>query len=474
VSSTPGPELARLSATEAIGSMRRGEVSPVELVESVLAAGDVAEERVNPFSARYDEEARAGAREAERRYAERTARPLEGIPVAVKELTAVAGQQHTLACLALADNVAVESAPIADRLAEAGAILHARTTTPEFGCASVTRSRLYGETRNPWDTGLSPAGSSGGSAAALVSAAATLATGTDSAGSLRLPAAACGVLGLKPSCGTVPVAGPLGLETTHHDGPMARTVGDLALMLEVIAGPAPQAPWHDRPAPDLSELDAGVGGWPIALAAAIDGLDFDPDVLANTARAAAALEAAGARVEEVEIGWSYEEIIEATKLHYAIAYGPMVGRLADAAPELLTPYALAFAAEMKEFGERPGFAIEARERIDALWAKLGPVLRENRLLALPTMAMAAPELGEDYVDHGPTVAGRAQPDRWIVGTTVAFNLCSWCPALSVPSGRAANGVPTGVQLVGRPWADADVLRAARALELAAPWPTTTI
>ncbi|HEY2054048.1 MAG TPA: amidase family protein [Solirubrobacterales bacterium] len=472
MSPPPGPDLARLSATEAIGLMRAGELSPVDLVEDVLAAADLAAGRVNPFTARYDEEALRQAREAEQRYADGSARPLEGIPVAVKELTPVAGQQHTLASLALADNVAAETAPIASRLLEAGAIVHARTTTPEFGCASVTRSRLYGETRNPWNPDLSTAGSSGGSAAALASAAAILATGTDSAGSLRMPAAACGVLGLKPSCGTVPVAGPLGLETTHHDGPMARTVGDLALMLGVIAGPAPQAPWHARPAPDLSDIEAGVDGWPVALASGIAGLDFDPDVAANTAGAAAALADGGARVEEVEIDWSYEEIIEATKLHYAIAYGPMVERVTAAAPELATPYALAFAAEMRSFGERPGFAIEARERTCALWAKLDAVLREHRLLLLPTMAMPAPELGDDYVDHGPTVAGREQPDRWIVGTTVAFNLCSWCPALSVPSGRAANGVPTGVQLVGRPWADADVLRAARALEGAAPWPTT--
>jgi aspartyl-tRNA(Asn)/glutamyl-tRNA(Gln) amidotransferase subunit A len=472
VSPLSGPDLARLPAVEVLGLMRRREVSPVELLEAVVIAADLAGDRVNPFTARYDEEALAGAREAERRYGDGTARPLEGIPVAVKELTPVAGRQHTLACLALADNVAEESAPIAARLLDAGAIFHARTTTPEFGCASVTRSRLYGETRNPWNTGVSTAGSSGGSAAALASAATTLATGTDSAGSLRMPAAACGVLGLKPSVGTVPVAAPLGLETTHHDGPMARTVGDLALMLETIAGPAPQVPWHDRPAPDLSDLEAGVEGWPVALATGIEGLDFDPDVEANTARAAAALATAGARVEEVEVGWTYEEIIEATKLHYAIAYGPMVDRLATAAPELLTPYALAFAAEMRGYGERPGFAIEARERTCALWAKLAPVLRDHRLLLLPTLAMPAPELGDDYVDHGPIVAGREQPDRWIVGTTVAFNLCSWCPALSVPSGRAAGGVPTGMQLVGRPWADADVLRAARALELAAPWPTT--
>lgn len=449
---------------------RSREATPVELVFATIERADWADEELNPFTARYDEEAMAAARAAERRYREGEAGPLEGIPLAVKELTAVAGQQHTLACLALRDNVATETAPIVERLLAAGAIVHARTTTPEFGCASVTRSRLYGETRNPWNPELSTAGSSGGSAAALAAGATTLATGTDSAGSLRLPAAACGVVGFKPSYGTIPVAMPLGLEPTHHDGPIARTVPDIALMLALTAGPHRVAPAHSRPVPDLSDLEDGVDGWRVGVVSGIAGLDLDPEVAANTGAAAGRLAAAGAKLSEVDLGWSYEAIIEATRYHYASGYGPMVARLAEAAPDLLTPYALAFATEVDSYAKRPGFALEARERIAALWAPLGAALREHQLLLLPTMAMPAPELGEDYVDRGPVVAGREQEDRWIVGTTVAFNLCSWCPAISVPSGRAANGVPTGIQIVGRPYADAEVLRAARALEAQAPWP----
>lgn len=473
VAAASDPPLEYLSATELLESLARRKFSPVELMEATIAAADAAERELNPFTARYGEEAMVAAAAAERRYRERRARPLEGIPVAVKELTPVAGQQHTLGSLALRDVVATETAPIAQRLRDAGAILHARTTTPEFGCASVTRSRLYGETRNPWNTDLSPAGSSGGSAAALAVGATTLATGTDSAGSLRLPAAACGVVGMKPSFGVIPVAMPLGLETTHHDGPMARTVADAALMLATTACPSADAPAQSRPAPRLDGLEEGVEGWSVALLAGITGLDVDADVAGNLLASAELLSAAGARVEEVDLGWSYESIIEATKLHYAAAYGPMVQRLADEVPELLTPYALAFAAEVDRYGARPGFVLEARERIAALWAPLRRQFERHRLLLCPTLAFPAPELGEDYVERGPVVAGREQADRWIVGTTVAFNLMSWCPAISVPSGLAGNGVPTGAQLVGRPYADGDVLCAAATLEARGSWPDPT-
>ena len=462
--------LGFLPATEALARFRSRDLSPVELVDAVIARGDAAETRINPFTARYSDDARAAAAQAEARYADGTARPLEGIPVAVKELTPIAGQQHTLASLALKDNVATETAPIAQRLIDAGAIVHARTTTPEFGCASVTRSRLYGETRNPWNPAFSTAGSSGGSAAALAAGAATLATGTDSAGSLRLPAAACGVVGFKPSFGVVPSLIPFGLETTHHDGPMARTIADTALMLGLIAGPATGAPNQMRAAPDLSELEAGVDGWNVAMLSGIEGLDIDADVAANARAAADALAGAGARVQEVDLGWTYDAIIEATKLHFAAAYGPTIQRLADAVPELLTPYALAFAAEEARYAARSSFVLESRERIAALWAPLERALATNRILMCPTLAMPAPDLGEDYVDRGPVIDGVEQADRWIVGTTVAFNLCNWCPAISVPSGLAANGIPTGVQMVGRPYSDADVLRASRALEAVRPWP----
>ena len=205
-------ELGFLSLTAALAGFTSRELSPVEVLEALIRRGDAAVDTCNPFTARYSEEALTTAAESERRYRDGTARPLEGIAVAVKELTPMAGHQHTLASLAFQDQVAEETAPMVQRLLDAGAIVHARTTTPEFGCATFTHSRLYGVTSNPWNREFSPAGSSGGAAAALATGVTTLATGSDSAGSLRLPAAACGVVGFKASFGVVPVAIPQGLE----------------------------------------------------------------------------------------------------------------------------------------------------------------------------------------------------------------------------------------------------------------------
>jgi Asp-tRNA(Asn)/Glu-tRNA(Gln) amidotransferase A subunit family amidase len=464
-----GDDLALMSASEALARFRTRELSPVELIDAVLARADLIQEPVNPFTARYDDDARSAARAAEKRYAEGSAGALDGLPVAIKELTAVAGQQHTLASLLLEHNVATESAPISERILAAGGIVHARTTTPEFGCASFTESRLYGLTRNPWDLDLSPAGSSGGSAAALATGAATLATGTDSAGSLRLPAAACGVVGLKPSFGRVPSPPPFGFEQANHDGPMARTVTDLALLLNVIAGPHPAAPNSLPAAPPVPLEPQGVEGLRLAVLTGIDGLAIDPDVAANASRAVDALRAAGAEAAEVDLGWSFDAIFEATKLHFAAQYGPAIQRFVDEAPELVTPFPVRFAEEMAEYARKPGFVLRARELTAELWAPLGRVLAEHDVLVYPTLAMPAPPAGEQFLDRGPVVNGVEQGDRWIVGTTVAFNLCSWCPVVSVPSGLSAGGVPTGVQFAGRPYDEPTVLRAARALERERPW-----
>jgi aspartyl-tRNA(Asn)/glutamyl-tRNA(Gln) amidotransferase subunit A len=463
-------DLAHLGAVEALERFRSRALSPVELLEAVLARAEATDEPVNAFTVRYPEEARAAARAAERRYADGTARALEGVPVAIKELTPVAGQQFTLAALALRDQVATETAPIAQRVIDAGGIVHGRTTTPELGCASFTESRLYGLTRNPWNADYGTAGSSGGSAAALATGATTLATGSDSAGSLRLPAAACGVVGLKPSFGRVPTAGPLGLETAHHDGPMARTVGDAALLYDVVAGPHPAAPAALPAGPRIAAEPADVGGWRIALLAGIEGLDVDATVARNARLAARALADAGAEVVEVDLGWTYRDIIETTKLHFAAHYGPSVQRVVDLAPELATPYATAFAREVAGYAAQPGFVMRARERTLELWEPLGRVLAEHEVLLFPTLAMPAPLAGEQHLEHGPVVDGVEQQDRWIVGTTVAFNLCRWCPVISVPSGLAESGVPTGVQIVGRAHDEARVFRAARALERLRPWP----
>lgn len=462
----------RISATEALAGFRARRLSPLELVSAVIERAEATEGRVNALTARYWDQALDAARAAEDRYSGRGPAPraLEGLPVAIKELTPVRGQQHTLASLPLRDEVATVTAPVAQRIIAAGGIVHARTATPEFGCASFTHSRLYGLTRNPWNPDYAPAGSSGGAAAALALGSTTLAQGSDSAGSLRLPASACGVVGFKPPHGRVPGLPPLSFEACNHDGPMARTVGDCALLENVIAGPHPADPTSIRPKLRLPLDPRPIGGWRVGLATGIAGIEVDREVAGNTAAVAEALREAGARVDEVDLDWGFDRVMEATKLHFAATYGPMVDRVASAAPDLVTEYAAAFAAEERRFANPADFVLRSNEVKAELWASLAGILERYRLLLCPTLAFPAPEAGEDYLEVGPVVNGVEQPDRWIVATTVPFNMLSGCPVISVPSGVASNGVPTGVQLAGRPYDDRSVFRAARSLELARPWP----
>ena len=234
-------DLCYLSATTALRLFRSRELSPAELTEAVIARAEAVEPAINAFAATYYEQALAQARAAAERYAGKgdPPRPLEGLLVAVKEEAPIAGQLNTLGSLPLRDVVAPETAVFVQRILDAGGIVHARTTTPEFSCAPVTWTKLWGVTRNPWHLDYSPGGSSGGSGAALAAGSTMLATGSDIGGSIRIPASFCGVVGFKPPYGRVPEVEVFNLDHYCHEGPMARTVADCALLENVIAGPDP-------------------------------------------------------------------------------------------------------------------------------------------------------------------------------------------------------------------------------------------
>jgi aspartyl-tRNA(Asn)/glutamyl-tRNA(Gln) amidotransferase subunit A len=464
-------DLHYLTATEALALFKARELSPVELTDAVLDRIEETEPKVNAFSALYPDEARRSAREAEARYMGKgpAPRPLEGITVAIKELTPLKGQQHTQGSLAFKDVIAKESAPAAERIQRAGAIIHGRTNSPEFGCATFTHSRLFGLTRNPWNLDYSPAGSSGGSAVALALGSTALAQGSDSAGSLRLPASACGVVGFKPPYGRVPGLPPYGLETANSDGPRARTVDDCALLENILAGPHLADPNSVRPKLTIPQSQNGIEGVRIAHLTGIEGLDIDPDVVANTRATVDALTELGAIVEEVDLGWSFETIAEAVGLHFSATYWPRVQRVLADSRELLTSYIVAF-ADANAAGETPkDFQLRSHEITAELWRPLAKVFRRNRALLFPTLAQPAPMAGEEYLERGPIINGKEQADRWIIGTTVPFNLLSRVPVMSVPTGLARTGVPTGLQIVGRPYDDREVFRIARAFERHRPW-----
>ncbi|MFF6787046.1 amidase family protein [Streptomyces sp. NPDC012510] len=270
-------DLNYLSADEMLGAFRRRELAPVEVLDSLIERVAKTSE-VNAVAEEMFDEAHDVARAAEARYAGKGPAPraLEGVPVAVKEEMPIAGRSHRFGSLLTEGNVATQTQPMVQRLIDAGAVLHLRTTTPEFSIAVTTHSALWGVTRNPWNLDYSPGGSSGGSGAALAAGLAPLATGSDIAGSIRVPSALCGVVGFRPPYGRVPSLPPLSLDTYCQDGPMARTVTDCALFQNVIAGPDPVDHASVPAAPPLPTTFGSCAGLKVALAVTIGDFPVVP------------------------------------------------------------------------------------------------------------------------------------------------------------------------------------------------------
>lgn len=465
-------DLYYLSAVEAVRRFRARDLSPVELMEATIARAEAVNPAINAFAETFFDQALNAAKQAEARYAGHgpEPRPLDGIPVAVKEEAPIAGLRETQGSLAFKDHTAESTATFVERIFAAGGIMHARTTTPEFSCAPFTHSRLWGMTRNPWNLDYSPGGSSGGSGAALAAGTATLATGSDIGGSIRIPASFCGVVGFKPPYGRVPEVPVFNLDHYCHEGPLARTVADVALLENVIAGPDPRDVASLRPKLRIPANLDGIEGWRIALSVDLGCFPVDEDVAANTQAAVEAFRESGATVEEVEIPWNLREIMDTAMVHFGAIMGPWIGQMLAEHRDLMTPYAIRFAEEtMAAAGAGgddfvAGLAAEGR-----IYQPLGELLERYRVLICPTFSVPALEAGEDYVDRNPSVNGEEVERNFDVGMTVPFNICSRCPVLSVPSGLAGTGVPTGLSIVGPTYDDISVFRAAAAFERVRPW-----
>jgi Asp-tRNA(Asn)/Glu-tRNA(Gln) amidotransferase A subunit family amidase len=382
-------ELHYLSATEALEMFRARKLSPVELVAAVIKRAEAVEPTINAFAETFFEEALVQARAAEARYAGNgtAPRPLEGLPVAVKEEAPIAGQRNTLGSLPLRDTVADHTAVFAQRIIDAGGIVHARSTTPEFSCAPFTWSRLWGVSRNPWHTSYSPGGSSGGSAASLAAGSATLATGSDIGGSIRIPSAFCGVVGFKPPYGRVPEVEIFNLDHYCHEGPLTRTVADCALLENVIAGPHPSDVVSLRPKLEIPAELAPVAGMRIALSVDLGCYEVDEEVAANTRAAADRLREAGAVVEEVSLPWELATINRAARIHFGMIFGPSIADVYEKHSSELCSYTLRFAAESAEISKEDfvaGLELEAE-----IYAPLGELLDDYDALVCPTFAVPA-------------------------------------------------------------------------------------
>jgi Asp-tRNA(Asn)/Glu-tRNA(Gln) amidotransferase A subunit family amidase len=459
-------ELCYTPATELAARIRDKTLSPVELVRNSLARIEQAQPKLNCFCFVYPEEAMAKARAAEKAAVSGAALgPLHGIPIAIKDLTPTAGKRTTLGSHTHEHWVPDRNAAIVDRLEAAGAILIGKTTTPEFAYSSFTESPLWGITRNPWDVTKTPGGSSGGSGAAVASGCVPLAEGTDMGGSVRIPAAWCGIVGLKPSLGRIPMdILPSVFDNISHFGPLARTVEDARLFLAAAQGPD-EGDIQSNPVPlDLSNpLLSSVQGMRLALNLDLGCYAVDREVEAAVSDAADALRAAGATVEEVLLPWTRRIAdlwVEVWQVFMAAYFGDHLDRYR----EKMDRHVVA----LIEAGNRMSARHYKRLEIERtqFWQQLRAILANHDALLCPTMRITAPPVGEDdsiyYRDHGD---GRYHG----LDMTGQFNLFAPCPALSVPAGRSKAGLPIGLQIVGRRFRDDTVLTIGRALESARPW-----
>ncbi len=452
-------------ALELADALRRHELSAVELLDACLRAVDELNPQLNAVIWRNDEDARAAAAEADRRLAAGEHAPFLGVPLPIKDLTAVAGWPVTYGSRGAPAGVSEESELVVDSLLRAGFVPCARTTTPEFGLITVTENSRYGVTRNPWDTSRSPGGSSGGAAASVAAGMFPIAHANDGGGSIRIPASYCGLVGLKPSRGRVPhlTQGWLGGVV---EGVVAHTVADSAVVLDAIAGPDPLA-WYNAPAPSrpfAQEVGAEPGRLRIGLMAnAPLGIPTDEACTAAARAAAATLEELGHAVEEVEVPTTSEEMIP-----------PFIvlteGGLADYDGVDWSAVEPHIAHQRRMSGELGAYdyvlAARTLERLSrrevARWG------RDFDVLLTPTSAILAPAAGAVLA------AEHAAPDQPVADVIAsvsftAFGNVTGLPAVSLPLHWTEAGLPVGVQLVGGPWQEARLIALAAQLERARPW-----
>jgi aspartyl-tRNA(Asn)/glutamyl-tRNA(Gln) amidotransferase subunit A len=456
-------DLCFRSALDLREDYRRRTLSPVEVTEAVLARID----RLNPSLTAYvtvtPELALKHAKAAERAYASGEPGPLAGIPISIKDLSPTKGIRTTRGSLLFADWIPDEDAPFVERVYAAGAVMLGKTNTPEFGWKGDSGNRVVGPTHNPWKHGRTAGGSSGGGAAAVAAGLGPLAQGSDGAGSIRIPCCFCGVFGHKPSLGLVPQYPPSVMGDLSHMGPMTRTVRDAALLMNVTAGADARDRFSWSSGIDyLAALDrTDISGLRVAWSPDLGYAPVDPAVRETTAAAARRFEELGCHVEEVDPGlpdpWDMVDTI------WASATAGTHRDDLDQVRDKLDPGRLGIA----EYGQRFTGAdlASAHIRRNAYYLTVRHFMERYDLLLTPTLPCTAFPAGDD---HPGQIDGTPTTYLGWTAFTYPFNLTGQ-PASTLPVGFDSNGLPIGLQIVGRWHDDVTVLRAAAAFEELAPW-----
>ncbi|MGY0486364.1 amidase [Streptomyces sp. WG-D5] len=451
-------ELTGLTAQSLVEGYRKGEFSPVDATRAVLARIEATEPVLNAFVRVDAEDALARAEASARRWrAGEPAGLLDGVPVTVKDILLQKGAptlrgSRTTSTTGSWD----EDSPSVARLREHGAVFVGKTTTPEFGWKGVTDSPVSGVTRNPYDTSRTAGGSSGGAAAAVAVGAGPLALGTDGGGSIRIPAAFCGVFGLKPTYGRVPLYPASAFGTLSHVGPLTRTAADAALMMDVISGPDPRDWSAQGPVTGgfREALGAGVRGLRIAYSPSLGGqVAVRPDVAAVVRASVTRLAGLGAYVEEVDP--DFTDPVEAFHTLWFSGAARVVQHLPASRRQLLDPGLREICTRGARYSALDYLAaVDARM---ALGRRMGVFHSTYDLLVTPTVPITAFEAGVEV----PKGSGLRRWTGW-TPFTYPFNLTQQ-PAASVPVGVGEEGLPVGLQVVAARHEDATVLRVAHAL-----------
>ena len=457
--STEPSELSLLSGLELRRRIVSREVSPREVAAACLARIGAVDDQVRSFVTLDEEMTMAMADGVERRLKHGEVLPLAGIPFALKDLTDTAGLRTTYGSRLHEHNVPARDAAVARRLREAGGVLLGKTNTPEFGNRATTAYGLFPATRNPWDPSKTPGGSSGGSAAAVAAGMCPMAEGSDGGGSIRIPSSCCGVVGIKPSRGRVssaPSSNPRGGLVTH--GPIARTVRDAALMLDIMSGSEPGDPFTaPNQTPSFVEsAERTPGGLRIGLLVTSDKWT-DPQVEAAVHKTAALLASLGHRVEAADV-----DITGLGEIFRVMAEAE------SAAIEVEDPalFSDSYSAWCYERGAKRS-ATEYIHATEEMFRRSRDVILESMkwdCLLTPTVTLTPQPLDTFLADTERV----ADDDLAYIPFTYPFNI-SGQPALSLPLGWSNDGLPIGVQLVGHPYGEARIIALAAQLERAAPW-----
>jgi amidase len=461
------------SAIELASMVRSGEISSRELVETSLARIEELNPKLNAFVEIDGERALATAEQVK----PGDERPFAGVPIAIKNNRPVSGLKMTIGCSLMGDYVADYDHNVVRRFKDAGFVIVGTTTLPEYGILPTSEARLFGPTRNPWDLDRTPGGSSGGAAAAVASGMVPVAHGNDGGGSIRIPAACCGLVGLKPTRGRISAAPELGDSSLGIDGVLSRNVADTAAILDVLAGyETGDATWAPPPSEPFALASTRIGDPPTRLRIATTTLPPVIDAVVDPVCAQAAVDAAellrslGHEVEEVDPPWQIPGVSElfggVFSIHVAlqIVYSGMLGGH-DPTADDMEPMSWAIYSLAQSMNALQGKGLEIQlqaftrrlvEFLDPYDALLTPALAE-RPLPLGTLDTAAPDPMSTF-----TRSGLFTP------FTPVFN-ASGQPGISLPLYQGEDGLPLGVQLVGRPAGEGALLALASQVEAEAPW-----